>query len=567
MEKKGVLLLFLSNYREQQKRQYTVEGSEESFFGEQTNDAPVKYLLTYAARTGAAIWKILCIASNTVRLKRNGEEPSDFERFKCMVKSYVQENPELREIYKDIPEGMPDVISVDYNEENLDTSLRARDVYKQVAENLSDETDFFVDYTGGFRDISFLMTTIVRYLEYQGIACRKIVYSNIQNRVIHVIDCVYEMFRLINGVDQFVRTGNAKLLSECYESEASEKTRKLLQKIVEFSEIITLCDIKKVDAILPEISNSLNSYEQLATENSFFEEMFYSLIHVIREKLYLKENSKMEYPQLIRWCLDNNMIQQAITLYVEKMPKFYYDSGILNRPNKKVKTNMGETQEVALFYTELFGSMLKVEELDEFSELLKSLEIPEDKDLGMRDCMREINRLKNECRKERSQKAFDNLKRFLQAYYNGVGKREKKTSNPVFYGEPINNLPGTAQKFLNALGAQPLWKHYFVFNDAALYKKMNVGTYQKKVRALDKAKEKKERENSLTPPELYEMMKYYCALKIIRNKINHASENEAKKDEATAIRLLESDHGICMDIDFKNVKALLYKGIEAHEAG
>ena len=32
--------------------------------------------------------------------------------------------------------------------------------------------------------------------------------------------------------------------------------------------------------------------------------------------------------QVISWCVDNNMLQQALVLYIEKMPKYYVEKGV-----------------------------------------------------------------------------------------------------------------------------------------------------------------------------------------------------------------------------------------------
>lgn len=84
------------------------------------------------------------------------------------------------------------------------------------------------------------------------------------HKIIHSIDCIYDLFQLLNGVDQFVRPGNVILLFGCYEKETVQDIGKLIQKLMEFSNIINLCDIKKIDGILPQISHKLNIYRRKA---------------------------------------------------------------------------------------------------------------------------------------------------------------------------------------------------------------------------------------------------------------------------------------------------------------
>ena len=96
--KDGVLILFLSKYREQEERTYYVEGMETSYTGAQTNDAPVKYLMNYAAETGYVIRKILCVASKAVRNESESGN-STLQHFEDMLQSYIEEDSELQNIY------------------------------------------------------------------------------------------------------------------------------------------------------------------------------------------------------------------------------------------------------------------------------------------------------------------------------------------------------------------------------------------------------------------------------------------------------------------------------------
>ena len=75
-----------------------------------------------------------------------------------------------------------------------------------------------------------------------------------------------------------------------------------------------------------DILTGLDRYEEKKERESFFSEIFSDMISIIRQKLNMEKDQRYTYPRLIRWCLDNNMVQQALTLYVEK-----YRSIIMNR--------------------------------------------------------------------------------------------------------------------------------------------------------------------------------------------------------------------------------------------
>lgn len=555
---KGIILLFLSEYRSDNKPlNYEVEDIREqgrTFEGTQTNDAPVKYLLHNAADNGDRIEKIVCIVTAKVK-----EQKSD-EKFQKMVNDYIQTDQRLSDYYQDTKiEFSP----VKYNEEIKDTEKRSLDIYSQMSKVLlhEEQSSIYIDYTGGLRDTSFLMTIIIRYLEYHNSICKRIVYSNKNKTMICVMDCIYDMFQLLNGVDQFTRTGNAELLEKCSEKEKDEKTKDLLEKIVKFSKVMSICDIKAIDEhFLTEIDNGLKNYEKNAARASLFSEIFRDMIGIIKKKLYIEAGKSLGYPELIRWCLDNNMIQQALTLYIEKMPMYYYKTKMLIFPKEMPKLNPGKTKERVAFYEVLYGELSKDEKLEHFKQTLQELNLQNGK-FTIDVLLRKRNGVPKE---ERG--AIDRLARALKTCYDdGVGNRNLRRDLPKIYGNPGPNAT-TGIKYINGIINNRDALHYFLYQSKTKYEQMkSIGTYEEKVVALDKIKNEaiKIRENKVSNEMLYQIMKYYLALTLMRNRVNHAVEEENKADEERAIKRLKNDHGLCMDIEFDNVKKLIRDGLEA----
>lgn len=555
---KGIILLFLSEYRsDNEPLNYEVEDIREqgrTFEGTQTNDAPVKYLLHNAADNGDRIEKIVCIVTAKVK-----EQKSD-EKFQKMVNDYIQTDQRLSDYYQDTKiEFSP----VKYNEEIKDTEKRSLDIYSQMSKVLlhEEQSSIYIDYTGGLRDTSFLMTIIIRYLEYHNSICKRIVYSNKNKTMICVMDCIYDMFQLLNGVDQFTRTGNAELLEKCSEKEKDEKTKDLLEKIVKFSKVMSICDIKAIDEhFLTEIDNGLKNYEKNAARASLFSEIFRDMIGIIKKKLYIEAGKSLGYPELIRWCLDNNMIQQALTLYIEKMPMYYYKTKMLIFPKEMPKLNPGKTKERMAFYEVLYGELSKDEKLEHFKQTLQELNLQNGK-FTIDVLLRKRNGVPKE---ERG--AIDRLARVLKTCYDdGVGNRDLRRDLPKIYGNPGPNAT-IGIKYINGIINNRDALHYFLYQSKTKYEQMkNIGTYEEKVVALDKIKNEaiKIRENKVSNEMLYQIMKYYLALTLMRNRVNHAVEEENKADEERAIKRLKNDHGLCMDIEFDNVKKLIRDGLEA----
>lgn len=556
---KGIILLFLSEYRsDNEPLNYEVEDIREqgrTFEGTQTNDAPVKYLLHNAADNGDRIEKIVCIVTAKVK-----EQKSD-EKFQKMVNDYIQTDQRLSDYYQDTKiEFSP----VKYNEEIKDTEKRSLDIYSQMSKVLlhEEQSSIYIDYTGGLRDTSFLMTIIIRYLEYHNSICKRIVYSNKNKTMICVMDCIYDMFQLLNGVDQFTRTGNAELLEKCSEKEKDEKTKDLLEKIVKFSKVMSICDIKAIEGLLPKIDNGLKNYEKNAVKKSLFSEIFRDMIGIIKKKLYIEEGKKLGYPELIRWCLDNNMIQQALTLYIEKIPSYYYDTEMLYLLKEQLKIKPGQTEKSTAFYEDLFNKLSKDENIENFNRTLHTLKL-DDEGFG-------INILNGKLKKNEISKEEKNaIKRLIEllnsCYKKGTGMRLTNRKEPNMYGKEILRA-STGIGCIRSIMTNQASQHYFLYNDKIKYDQIKkAGTYGKKLQALDKVKEGNVQiqESNIDNEQLYQIMKYYLALKVMRNRINHAAEDASKESEEQAIAILEKNHGICMDIEFDNVKKLIRDGLEA----
>ena len=257
----GIIVFFLSpdNDKLAEPIEYYVENNKTlSFKGIQSTDASIQYLLWKAAHDEAPVNKIITIVSNEVKEKTWGD-------FQKRVKNWLSEE----KLRKDYEGRRIEFLPIEYDEILDDTFKLAGNVYRQLSKYIfeSDEkASVYLDYTGGFRDVSFLMVTIMRYLEYHEVPCKEVVYAHWKKPTrICSMNNIYEMFQLLNGVDQFTRTGNADLLWQCYRKTDNELIKKVLEKIVEFSQAMSLCDIRKIDTILFDLNNSLAAYAKEAS--------------------------------------------------------------------------------------------------------------------------------------------------------------------------------------------------------------------------------------------------------------------------------------------------------------
>lgn len=99
--------------------------------------------------------------------------------------------------------------------------------------------------------------------------------------------------------------------------------------------------------------------------------LFYHLLEIVKEKFNLNINGELSYLNIIKWCTENNMIQQALTMYVEKIPEYIIkNKGYITVSEKeyqemKKKLSSHENIYVKTFY-EGFLVQKKEEELTDF---------------------------------------------------------------------------------------------------------------------------------------------------------------------------------------------------------
>ena len=324
----AVILFFLSEYRPANQAVYTSPDGKE-YYGIQTVDAPIQYLIDCAARDGATDFVCLCITSHKVYTSKYGDSDySTFERTEKLISDYTDGHASVPMLRYDFDEK--DQPISDLNEISNRMFMQLQKALKSYPDAHS-----YIEYTGGLRDISFLMTSIVRYLEFSGISFKKIVYSNFQTKHLYDLDYIYNIYQIINGTSEFLEYGNSRQLQKLFGESTSGSG--LLKAIQEFSNAISICSVDEIDNSLKKVVREITKFKN--ERNDITASMLQYLIPTIREKLcidqmtYAAADGKraVNYPILIQWCVDHNLIQQAVTLYIEKMPIYYFNRNILPR--------------------------------------------------------------------------------------------------------------------------------------------------------------------------------------------------------------------------------------------
>lgn len=637
---KNKLILFLSKYKfttDEYKYSSKYDNTENEIKGIQTPDAPTKYFINYLLEKKdnndeRVLDTILCITSEATNNKsinkreNNKEYKSAFEDYQEMLNEFCDEKgikpPELIKL------------NFDYDFENnksIDEADVSRRLYESIVKELDKNDTIYIDYTSGIRDTSLLIIIIIiRYLEYTGIKCGGMIYSyydndDKSNNKIIDIKSTYELFELLNGVNEFTSFGKAKALSEYYEKTsdkdciinanekskeedkkinqkdgAVEKINDLIDVMKRFSDVISLCMVQEIDNIMKQLQDGISEVKKVLNPNqkqnqeksvifSLKNSMFYNLITQIENKFYIEDGKDITYIDIIRWCLDNDLIQQALTLYVEKIPQYYLDDKhkFFDTEEESLKDSISKGNEdksyANIFYTKIFSNIW-------FNRFYYPLNYNE-----LIDNNKKINEVKNIVEKYKQQildrdvelldRCEDNIKDIIYEIYKIIDKiyeneKESDTEIKVGYIKLSKNdklMPKTKEKFINTFKVnnklianilEELGQINSIYNMECFYaNNTKEYTLNRKINSIIILRKSDINplwlNNKIDLNEFVELMEDYVYFKIMRNQINHASSDELKDE---VINYLTAQ-GYKVDINEKGIKdeikKIMYRSIDS----
>ncbi len=296
-EKNQKIILFLSTPNPNAKQvDYDCPG-DSTVSGVQTYDAPIKYLLS----THRAVSEILCIVTSDAKEQSWGR----FE--KELVPEALREAKRKEEDVVCTPIAFPENASI-------------KEVLPDILNRTHEGDKILLETTGGLRNAMMYLLLISRALSYKKVNTTCAVYSNYQPkkgifRVEDVTDML-QVFDLIDGMQNLTSFGNVAALRRYYKNrDHSEKIDNLLNAVDELWGCITLCRSNQVPDKLEAFNKALKGAAECG------DPLLEALLPAFRDKF----GDEMTIPTLILWCVDSDMIQQALTLYRECIPAYVMD--------------------------------------------------------------------------------------------------------------------------------------------------------------------------------------------------------------------------------------------------
>ena len=338
---------------------FVLEVGSEPFPGFQTNEAPLANVVDLLAQKGERLHRVYCLVTpQCLSAEMGGEDrglvveehgqrseyPSQFE-FWCSRMKRLR--PALVET-----DFIP--ILLHYREDTL-----IEDIESQVAsltERIKADAGGFAewsachiyaDITGGARYVTMMMTSVMQFLQYDGMRVEKMIYADfktlsLENRIFDVHGTI-DVYKLVAGADAFVSYGISRTIEEYFDYDAengtsgkpiSDALKGVLRAMHTFSDAIQICQTGNIPPALSALSDVLAEFLAVSEEDRTVEDrMFMQLIDTITEGygelLGETEDEAERYVPIIRWCIEKGLLQQAMTLATEWIPACFVRQGIV----------------------------------------------------------------------------------------------------------------------------------------------------------------------------------------------------------------------------------------------
>jgi hypothetical protein len=292
--------------------------------GKQTNEAPVKYLL----HCDPEIQQIISILTTKVRQPIAFTAPvsAPSEEKTSTSQSGTQNEPVSTinlipyNYFKD------EILKIRPNMEFLDVNFTTGDFYAEalpvILSYIGPKDEIYLDITGGFRDTVLQLTLLSRILNYQGTKISGAVYSRFPQREKGVVTrpgeiadvtSTYLTFDLINGLNEFDKFCATDSMKQYYTGGSPvPELDALMSAMQSLSDCITLCRTKKMNQRIETFRTALKAAKQVN------DPILNVLLPIFEEKFRCLSTT----PEQILWCVENNLIQQALTIYTDRLPRY-----------------------------------------------------------------------------------------------------------------------------------------------------------------------------------------------------------------------------------------------------
>lgn len=262
------------------------------------------------------ISKVIALISNAVENNPNSE-------YGCTAKEY----------YKQLllSKGYPEPIWIRIDDE-AGVYKKTPVILDKICSEILPEDCVYIDSAGGSRRISNLIPVLVNLLKYKGIKNAVTLYAdtNVYPKIITDTEEFSDISILADGFNEFMTTGKSTQLSKYFDNRTSiPEVKNLISSMKSFSDIIILGRIDKLDEAKKKLETDMNALELITEYDDLGVVIIKQFLPLIKRKLVGESTNEIGYRQLIQWCLENDLIQLAVTIYTEKIPVYLFQRKVI----------------------------------------------------------------------------------------------------------------------------------------------------------------------------------------------------------------------------------------------
>jgi len=209
------------------------------------------------------------------------------------------------------------------------------EIFQKIYEIFEENDELYIDITHSFRSLPIFLTVLLNYAKtLKTIKVKAITYGNWEakdnNNFAPVIDliAVNELQNWTIAVNEFVKFGYSEDLSGIMKTELNLLSRipenrtenlKKLKSIASFVETFTKNIYTVRGKYIVENKEGKSIYENLQQVQSIVLPAFEPLISKLKENFYTFrfDNDLCNGFHAVKWCINNNLIQQGITILKE----------------------------------------------------------------------------------------------------------------------------------------------------------------------------------------------------------------------------------------------------------
>lgn len=519
----NILISYLSLYNKKTERSYYTNGfcAEESIAAVQTNEPVLRLLEKNLEEKGEKIGRVIPILSFRAENKKCDAEPdrTTYEFFCGLTAEVVGTDGVLCPVRE-------------YEDEN--TLKETGAVIRKICDLITADDDIYIDTSGGTRTSANMLQLLAKILEYKGYRLVGSFYANI-NYVrprIETTNDFTELTMLADAVNEFVHTGRSYQLSECFKGEKHEEIAELIKYMDEFTDRIQLCSISELDDTLTKMRRQIEKVREIQSDETKIV-ILENLLPVIEDKFFKGGSDSIDYCRMIKWCIENGLVQQAVTIYIEKMPKYIFDSRILICDEKYYREFKGKNDnnplkqntDAVIFYDEFMDSVSTADRSDiiALQTAMKEKFIKRNKDYRYDDRLKKYICTLFDIRKQSSDDFRGYMSRIGSSSDSYATKTEKLIADYCIE-KNFSSFDAMIKTLCN--------QNEQVLSDILGKKSEKLDTFDKKIRTAENITmtncchegvtiNKKTNINALRG-----ILFDYIYVKSVRNQINHASDEE-----------------------------------------